>query len=124
MKRNAGFTLIEVMVALTVFAVVSVALVRNTMTSLRQASAIQDKTVALWIAENEVTRIRLQDRSDDNFPSVGTDRDFVEMAGIEWQIETEVEATENEFIRRVTVRVSREEAEDAAVALVGFVGRY
>lgn len=37
MKRDSdGFTLVEVMIALVVFAVVSVALVRNTTQSLRQ----------------------------------------------------------------------------------------
>ena len=55
MKRvNRGFTLVEVMIALVVFSVVSVALVRNTTQSLRQAGMIQEKTIAWWLAENQM----------------------------------------------------------------------
>ncbi len=124
MRQSKGFTLIEVMIALTVFAVVSVALVRNTMSSLSQAAGIRDKTVAMWIAENELTRLRLQPRSEDNFPSAGTGRDYVEMSGVAWEVEVEIETTENDFIRRATVSVLKEDVDEPAAVLVGFLGRY
>ena len=40
MNRARGFTLLEVMVALAVFAIVSVALVGNASSSLRQALSL------------------------------------------------------------------------------------
>ena len=124
MMRDKGFTLIEVMVALAVFAVVSVALVGNSTSTLRQAGIIQDRTVATWLAEDELTTLRMQRRSEENFPDLGTNRELVEIAGVEWDIETEIESTENDYVRRVTVRIYRDSAEELTSELIGFLGRY
>ena len=124
MMRDKGFTLIEVMVALAVFAVVSVALVGNSTSTLREAGIIQDRTVATWLAEDELTTLRMQRRSEENFPDLGTNRELVEIAGVEWYIETEIESTENDYVRRVTVRIYRDSAEEPTSELIGFLGRY
>jgi general secretion pathway protein I len=112
------------MVALVVFSVVSVALVKNTTTSLRQSGMIEDRTIAWWLAENEMTSLRMLPRSDDNYPNSGTSREVVEMNDTSWDVETTVEATENDYVRRIVIRVYRENQEDAKARLVGFLGRY
>lgn len=124
MKANRGFTLVEVMVALVVFAVVSVALVRNTTQSLRQAGQIQEKTIAWWLAENQMSALRMLERSDNNFPSVGVSREVIETGDVSWEVETDIESTENDFVRRVVVSVYRESNDVSSVELVGFLGRY
>lgn len=124
MKTDQGFTLLEVMVALAVFAVVAVALVGNSTSTLRQAGMIQERTVATWLAEDEMTKLRVQPRNDDTYPNPGTSRDTIEMTGIEWEVETEVEATENDFVRRVTIRVYRDSADEPTAEVIGFRGRY
>ena len=122
--RNRGFTLIEVMVSLAVFAIVSVALVGNSTSTLRQASIIQDRTVATWLAEDQITTLRMRQRNDRNFPGPGKDRLFMESAGVSWDIETEIETTENDYVRRVVVRVYRDSAEEPVSELIGFLGRH
>lgn len=124
MSRSRGFTLVEVLVALVVFTVVSVALVRNASQSLRQAGQIREKTVAWWLAENEMTELRIQPRSDTEFPGAGVNRKVVETESISWEIETRIELTENDFVRRVTVQVYREEQDSPSAVLTGFLGRY
>lgn len=124
MMKDKGFTLIEVMVALAVFAIVSVALVGNSTSTLRQAGVIQDRTVATWLAEDELTALRMQRRSDETFPVPGTSRDVMEIGGAAWDIETEIEATENDYVRRITVRVYRATETEPTSELVGFLGRY
>ena len=124
MKPQLGFTLIEVMVALVVFSVVSVALVKNTTTSLRQSGMIEDRTIAWWLAENEMTGLRMLPRTDDSYPNSGTSREVVELDDTSWDVETTVEVTENEYVRRIVINVYRENQEDAKARLVGFLGRY
>lgn len=124
MKRRQGFTLIEVMVALVVFSVVSVALVKNTTMSLRQSGMLEDRTIAWWLAENEMTSLRMLTRSDENYPNSGTSREVVDMGDASWDVETTVEVTENEYVRRIVISVYRENQEDAKARLIGFLGRY
>ena len=122
--RIRGFTLIEVMVALAVFAIVSVALLNNSTSTLRQSAIIQERTVATWLAEDQITALRIRQRTEENFPGAGKDRVIVESAGISWDIETQIENTENDFVRRVVVRVYRDSSEEPTSELVGFLGRH
>jgi general secretion pathway protein I len=124
MNRQTGFTLVEVLVALVVFTVVSVALVRNASISIRQTGMIQDRTIAWWLAENEMTNLRILEKSDENFPGAGVSREILNVGDNEWEIETTIESTENDYVRRVVVNVYKEDKEDSSAELVGFLGRY
>lgn len=116
--------MVEVMVALVIFAIVSVALVKNATTSVRQAGIIQDRTVAWWLAENRMTTFRVQPRNEENFPAVGVSRESVSQSDIDWELEVTVEATENDYVRRVDIAVYREGRDDPSAQLTGFVGRF
>ena len=123
--RAAGFTLIEVMVALAIFALVSVTLVKSTGQSLRQTALIEQKATAWWLAENAMTRLRIQPRTDANYPNPGTQRELVTLASVDWEVETRIEATENDFVRRIEINIyHRGETDDPAASLVGFLGRH
>lgn len=124
MSKSRGFTLIEVMVALAVFAVVSVALVGNASSSLRHAGMIQNRTIAWWLAENQMTELRIRPRTEEDFPSVGTSRDRIEMNQTEWELEVDIENTEMDDMRRVTISVYKGLADEPAARLTGFLGRH
>lgn len=124
MSRTRGFTLIEVMVALAIFTVVAVTLVKTATLSVRHAGLIEDRSTAWWLAENEITKLRLMERTDDNFPRVGSDRTTVDLASGSWELETQIESTENELVRRVTVLAFRSGIEQPVVEVVSFIGRY
>lgn len=89
--RQLGFTLLEAMIALMIVAMALPALVTLVMTQLDGSAAIRDKTYAYWVAENQLTRIRLlhaqrmQKRVDYKVPE--KDSGVVDMAGLRWQWE-------------------------------------
>jgi general secretion pathway protein I len=124
-RKSSGFTLIEVMIALAIFAIVSTTLIKNATQTVSQSRVIQERTMAQWIAESEMQTLRLRPRTSENFPSQGTNLSSLTMGGREWQVEVDVRTTENELIRRVEISVFDEQDLDTTLAnLSGFLGRY
>ena len=126
MRKRNGFTLIEIMFAMAILAIVSVVLLKSSVQSVSRAGLIQDRTMASWIAENQLQGLRMNDRDDeDNYPSVGVKRSTITMANRDWQIVLDVSETENDLIRRIEVSVFNELDPDVALStLTGFIGRY
>jgi general secretion pathway protein I len=123
--RSRGFTLLEILVAVAVFAVVSAALIKNATQSVRQAGIIQERVYATLVAENEMNARRLEIRTDDNYPSAGTERTGVSMAGRNWDVVVVTDSTDNENVRRLTVQVFNEQNNtEPVIELDGFVGRF
>ncbi len=123
--KARGFTLLEIMIALAVFAIASAALIKNASQSVRQAAVLEERVLAAWVAENELNALRRPLRVDDDFPAVGVERVSVTMAEREWDVVIETNSTENESVQRVEVRVFKPNDNVAVVTtLTGFVGRY
>lgn len=55
--RDRGFTLLEILVALAIIAIVAAALSRQTGQQLNQASVLREKTAARWAVENRIQEI-------------------------------------------------------------------
>ncbi|NWA00387.1 type II secretion system minor pseudopilin GspI [Pseudomonas gingeri] len=60
MKAERGFTLLEVMVALAVFALLAAAVLSASQYVLRQAGMLQERLFASWLADNHLAELRLQ----------------------------------------------------------------
>lgn len=126
MRRMAGFTLLEVLVALAIFALVAASVLTATARSLQTASRLEDKTLAMWIADNRLSdmQLALEPVAD------GSAQGEVEFAGRRWQWQSEVQATSEADMRRVTLwvaplaqdRATGEVRERAVISLNGFVG--
>tara|TARA_R110002072_G_scaffold113986_1_gene243817 strand:+ start:5932 stop:6315 length:384 start_codon:yes stop_codon:yes gene_type:complete len=124
-RATQGFTLLEVMIAVAIFAIVSAALIKNATQTVQQTNYIQERSLAYWIAENQLNEIRSQPRTNESYPSPGSDRVSVSMAGRDWELVVDYEATENADMRRVIVSVFNPLDLDNQVAqLSGFLGRY
>lgn len=95
MKRSdRGFTLIEVMIALTVFALLASAIALTNIQSLRNARQLDEQLQARWINQNVLTEIRLED----SFPRSGsTDREY-EYNGRTWIVDIEVQVEDSEVL--------------------------
>lgn len=124
-RLSGGFTLVEIMIALAIFAVVSSALIKNVGMAAKQAGILQERTLAYWVAENHLNRVRLEAHGvEPEFPAIGTNRQPVTMADREWTLKVNVESTENELVRRIEVDVMAEGDDRSLATLTGFIGRY
>lgn len=121
MRKGRGFTLIEVMVALAVVAMALPALVSLVMTQLDGTAAMRERTQAFWVAENEMTRLQLQQRLLPDFVLPESANGELNASDRVWYWRMETEATEVDEIRRVEFFVYRNEDRDSPVAsLAGF----
>ncbi|WP_068830153.1 type II secretion system minor pseudopilin GspI [Pseudomonas sp. BMS12] len=126
MKRSRGFTLLEVLVALAIFAVVAASVLSATSRSLKTAARLEDKTFASWLADNRLQQLQLADAP----PGEGREQGEETYAGRRWLWQTEVQSTSEAEMLRVTVRVApRPERglqgkieDNALVTLSGFIG--
>lgn len=123
--RSDGFTLIEIMIALAIFAIVSAALVRNASMTVRQTAIVKDQTLAWWVAENHLNELRSVPRDPDKFASIGSSGLSVRMAQRDWELQVRIQSTENENMRRIEIAVFSEDNLDVPVAtLYGFLGKH
>lgn len=114
--RAGGFTLIEVLVALFVFAVAMTVLVQSGTHRAQNLNYLRDRTLASWIAADRITEIRLEPDG----MSTGTRDGEVEMARRTWLWEAEVSATEDDTVRRIEVAVRLDEDAEPVARMTGF----
>ena len=121
MRRAPGFTLIEVLVGLAIAAIGLAAALSVVTNSARNVNYLRDKTLASWIALNQITTVRVSAQ----MPSVDKTDGEVDYANDKWKWVQTVTQTEVPGMRRVDVAVRRAaDSEDAPIATVtGFVGR-
>lgn len=122
-KHPRGFTLIEVMVALIIFAVLSVTLLVRLGDSIRSEQYLESKTLASLMAENVLADMRIKEE----WSNVRSDNKTVKMADKNWTVKTTVTDTADENLRKVTVQVRPDEVRsknDAYIfSLTGYIGR-
>lgn len=113
-----GFTLIEVMVALAIAALALGAVAAAISQMVDSATAMQQRTYASWIAQNQIAELRLANV----VPEVSEDSDQVEFADQEWTWRSTVSETGVENLFRVDVDVSLAGSDDVIRTVTGFVG--
>ncbi len=121
-KSQNGFTLIEVMVALAIFAAAAAGLIGSITNATFAEDQLRVRTVAFWVAQNRMTEVYLQS----HWPSVGdTSGEAENMMAFEWHWKMKVVATSAKNLRRVEIEIRRDpEQENSDAFLVGFVGKF
>jgi len=79
--RSRGFTLLEVLVALAIFAIVAAVVLTAAGRSVNNAGRLEALTLAGWIADNRLTELQLQQPA----PSIGREDLKLEFGGRQWQ---------------------------------------
>lgn len=110
-RGNAsGFTLLEVMLALAVFAFAGTALLKVAGSSLLGTAHIERLSVAQWVAANQLVEANLSDK----WPPQKSSGE-VEMAGREWFWQQIVQETEDKNMRAITIEVRESENDKNSV---------
>lgn len=114
-----GFTLIEVMVALTIVALSLTAIGASTNQMIDAANTMRDRTYASWIAQNRITELRLANEE----PEVSTTSGEVDFANATWEWRAVVSESGVEDFYRVDVSVSLAGSDYQIRTVTGFLGR-
>ncbi len=122
-RHPRGFTLLEVLVALAVFAVSAAAIMRQTHQGLAQQLALEQRTAALWLAEDRLAALAAARQP---LPLGRTVEEITE-GELRWRVATEVGTTAMPQLRKVEVSVGlasegRDDSDYALVRLVTFQG--
>lgn len=121
-KVNGGFTLLEVLIALAVLAILASAVVSQTSHSTRQLQILEQKTHALWVAEYHLNKLRIADQ----WPSIGRSSQTIEYAGNNWLINTQISSTSEPWLRKITVMISSDHdaSQQNIITLTGYKGKH
>lgn len=125
--ESRGFTLIEILLALAVVAVTGLAVSAALGGVAAQTYALEQRTVAHWVAENQLARVQLGRIGATKPFSLGRQTERVRMAGRSWRVSQSLTETVNPWLGRVEIEVHETTSGDAVGPvgrLVGFVGRH
>ncbi len=111
--RCRAFTLLEVLVALAIFATVAAVVLTAASRSLYNAEQLELKTLAGWIADNRLTELQLAQPTAEE----GSDSVRVEYAGRTWEVQSEITSTAQAGLRRVELWVAPEAQSGQRVAV-------
>lgn len=117
--RGAGFTLLEVLVALAIIAIALTALIKGLAMNAANTAYLRDRTFTQWVAMNVVAEERLKNDASASKQASGSER----LGGHEWFWRYRLADTLDAGIKRMEVEVRAEEDGDAPVItrLVAFL---
>ena len=119
--KHAAFTLIEVLVALAIVSIGMLAVIQAVSQTVDNAAYLRDKTLAHWVAMNQLTLMRLNQA-----PTVkGTSSGDADMAGQRWRWSAEVTQTAIDSMLRIDITVRAADADEHSqlATLTGFLGQ-
>ncbi len=116
--HGAGFTLIEVMVALTIVAFSLTAIAASMNQMIDAANTMRDRTYASWIAQNKIAELRLENVT----PEVSSTSGEVDYGNGQFEWRAVISETGVEEFYRVDVSISHVGSEYIIRTVTGFIG--
>ncbi len=119
-KCAKGFTLLEVMLSMAVFAIAGVALLSTANTNIINLNSFEERIIASWVASNQLVEAKLSNQ----WPPENNEKGSSEISGQVWHWQQQALKTADDNLRQITVEVRIAEADEKSIAsLVTFVTR-
>jgi len=125
-RYNSGFTLVEVMVALAIFALTAGAISVANIQVASSARQIKDQTQGRWVNQNVLTQLRLSK----DLPKPGQKVVEYKYNDLDWTVKIDVNSVEMEllgpFLRNIELKAYKGEDErpvDILSAVLGEPGK-
>lgn len=112
--RQSGLTLLEVMVALFIFAVTGTAIMKAASEHLNGVGQIEEVAVATWVANNRLNEIMMERP----WPLKNNQKGQQDMAGRTWYWTQVVKATNDSDFKAVEISVSLNESRAGNITTV------
>jgi len=109
-KRKLGLTLIEVLIALAIVGIAMLAVIKASSQTIRSTTYLQQKTIALWVAQQALNEVRA---GVIKLSGSDTVNQKTEMLGQYWYTEIRQTPTPNKRIMNISVRVFDHDNYDA-----------
>lgn len=116
--RTHGFTLIEVLVALTIVALAAAALTHALRSGIDTTAHLRDRLFAQWVAENRLTETRLAPQ----LAPLGSTSGEAEFGTQRWRWRQQIRPTPFKGVRRIAIEVRRGADLESAAALATLEG--
>jgi len=110
-KKLRGFTLIEVLLALSVFSLAGIALLNTADSHFKSLSIIENQMYAEWIAADQLVEANLEQ----SWPPKNNKKGKVELAGREWHWLQKVTKTADKEMRSIVIEVRMDEGDTLAL---------
>ena len=118
-SRHSGFTLLEVLIAMSILAMTMIALIQTTSLAASSETHIQEKVLAQWVALNQITSLQLSKQP----VSVGVTENREDMAGRSWRWQADISQTSNPRLFKVVIDVGHAGQDDKLYSLTGYLGQ-
>lgn len=119
MRRQTGFTLIEVLIALAILALSMVAVIGAAGSSTRLDIGLRDRTFADWVGLNELTTLRIAAVA----PSESSLSGDADMGDQKWHWTAKISPTSDPNLLRIDVDVAAAGKPDVVIeSVTGFMG--
>ena len=123
-----GFTLLEMLIAIAIIGIIGAAVSTAIGGVANQTRSLEQRTIANWIASNQLTRMRMLQRRQAQSLGEGKRQTRLVFADRQWEVETQIKTTDHPWISRVEVSVyesSDEEGRQGPYSyMTGFLGQY
>ena len=117
-SKQEGFTLIEVLLALSIIGIAMLAAIRSSESTTRNLRYIQDRTIAEWVAQNALVMMEL--KIDGTQPAAGRWQSTMQLAEREWFWQAVSNPTADPQILQITLEVRADEKSAPLTTLVTY----